>query len=382
MSRSVLLSVLALAGLAGLAAGACATLGGGAGGSTGLPTANMGPFRELTMAEEPNQPLSFVFAPPGLAVREPSVLAVDPSDPSSMGVYLCAVVEASSDAGSSTTITRTRADDGRSFYGTALDPALGTTLPPVLSATAPWEGSRVTGPSVLRVGSEYYLFYAAAGGIGLARSADGLNFIKNDTNPVLAPDPTVSWETTPPSAPSVAQLPDGSFDMMYSAGVSIGEATSLDGITFTRHDADPDTPELDPVLSPLGSSGAVADGSTGPFDTGQVADPCVLPVVDPTGRLVVRVLYTGYDGPPKDATRSSAIGFAARYGMIGRLSRQPAPVFSLALHEAAPSYFAWAGGELVYVHADDAVTASTAVAAGIAPATVTLGKPEKYATMP
>jgi hypothetical protein len=375
-------ATLCLLALAAPLGGACATIGSPAGGDVGLPTANVGPFRALTTQEEPDAP-SFVLDSISYQFREPSALAVDPADHSSMDVYLYAVATVSSGGMSSDVILRTRAADGRSFYGTSLDPDSSHVPPVVLSATLPWEGPAVSGPSALRVGSEIYLYYAAAGGIGLARSSDGLHFDKTGA-PVLASDSAAAWETTSPSAPSVAVLPDGTFDMMYSAGVSIGEATSLDGITFTRIDADPSTPGLDPVLSPLGGAPAAPDAASGPFDTGQVADPCVLPYVSPAGRLVVRVLYTGYDGPPSDASRSSAIGLAGRFGTQGRLVRQPLPVFSVMMHEAAPTYFRWSAGEMLYVQAERSeLTGSYAsIVAGVAPVSITLSTPTAFASSP
>src|SRR5258708_28263137 len=101
-----------------------------------------------------------------------------------------------------------------------------------------WEGSDVDGPSALRVGGEVWLYYGGAGGIGLARSIDGLLFTKTP-GPVLAPDPGNAWETSPPRAPSVAVLPDGSWTMFYAAGNAIGEAHSSDGLSWTRVDGDP-----------------------------------------------------------------------------------------------------------------------------------------------
>jgi hypothetical protein len=372
MRRSCVL-VLVM-GLPGLAAGACATLGSPPGGDQGLPSADMGPFRAITTAEESNNP-PFVLVSTVSQLTEPSALAVDPSDRSSLNVYLYAVSTPIVGSGvGPSVIVRSRAEDARSFYGSFGDPKH-SAPPVVLSASLPWEGPSVAGPSVIRVGAAYYLYYAAAGGIGLARSADGLKFEKMPM-PVLATDPAASWEITAPFAPSVAVLPDGTFDMMYSAGVSIGEATSLDGISFTRQDADPETPELDPVFTPLRGAGTVADGAVAPFDTGQVSDPCVLPRVSPAARLVTRVLYTGYDRPPGDGARSSAIGFAARYGTTGRLTRQPLPSFSISMQEAAPTYVEWAGGELLYVQAHPGPLAPTmylAIILGVAPPTIMLG---------
>ncbi len=382
----------------GAAVVACATIGSPAGGSSDLPSANVGPFRTITKTEDLGG-APVVLDSPTAMYREPSVLAVHASDPTSTDVYLYAV--SSMPAGTSThdVVVRTRADDGRSFYGTILDVSNGTTQPAVvLTADQPWEGQDLSGPSALQVGPEIYLYYAAEGGIGLARSSDGLTFMK-EASPVLAPDSSVAWEKTPPRAPSVTRLPDGSFDMMYGAGLSIGEATSQDGVHFTRVDADPTTPGVDPVLSPLGGrpatpasaeagSDAAAEGGTptGPFDTGQVADPCVLAVTDPTGLLVMRVLYTGYTGGPADPNRSSAILLAARYGTKGKLSRQTLPALSINKHEAAPAYFRWSGGEFLYFGMETGggllSMAYPAIGAAVAPAPITLPPPTGYASSP
>jgi hypothetical protein len=372
-------------------AAGCATIGSPTGGNTGLPSADVGPFRALAKTEVLGV-APFVLDGDGLPYREPSVLAVDPTDPSSSNVYLFVVASMTVGTSTHTVLVRTRADDARSFYGNALDDMNGTTTPArVLSASLGWEGEDLAGPSALYVGLKVFLYYAAAGGIGLAQSSDGLHFVKV-SSPVLTADPAATWETTTPSAPSVAILPDGTFDMMYSAGTSIGEATSTDGLHFTRVDADPTTPALDPVLSPLPgpevtASDAGGDGGTsGPFDTGQVSDPCIVPAITPAGRLDVRVLYTGYDGPPSAASRRSAIGLAARYGTSGPLVRQPNVVFSLDAHEAAPSYFAWSLGEMLYVHANSGgglgSTPYPAIAAGFAPAEVMLAAPTGYAPSP
>ena len=172
--------------------------------------------------------------------------------------------------------------------------------------------------------------------------------------------------------------------MLYAAGVSIGEATSADGITWSRVDGDPSTPALDPVLSPAppGSPDAV-DAGEAPFDTGQVSDPCLLPRVDPAGNTQVRVLYTGYAAAPGAAVRASAIGFAARYGDAGSLVRSGSPVYSVGEHEAAPALFEWSEGSLLYVHQDSVGTPTySAIAAGVFPVTLALPHPSGYATSP
>jgi len=380
----------ALLFLLGACALACGALGASTSNDAPLPSAGIGPFRPLTTAEE-LATAPFVLDGNTIPYGEPSALAVTPTDPTSLRVFLY-LVGPPPTGGTATAILRTRADDARSFFGTTTDE--GTKPVVVLSATLPWEGASLTGPSALRVEGSVYLYYAAAGGIGLARgTASGLTFDK-EAAPVLAVDPSVRWETTAPFAPSVAQLPDGSFDMMYAAGLSIGEAVSADGLHFTRVDADLSTPTFDPVLAPLGtpagfSADAGADAAASlPFDTTQVSDPCVLPATTPAGRLVVRVLYTGFDGAAGTKTQSSAIGLAARYGTTGPLVRQSVPAFSISKHEAAPTLFAWSAGTLLYVQANAGANVFSpgyaAIAAGVAPIDFTFAKPEAgvYATTP
>jgi len=364
--------------LLGGAAAACGALGSVLGSDAAPPSAGVGPFRAL-YSNEVRGKAPYVLDGNGIAYREPSALAADPSDPSSMSVFLYAVTPPPLTGGPTTVIVRARADDARSFSATGDGGTLSTV---VLTASLAWEGGSVAGPSALRVGSSVYLYYAAVGGIGLARSSDGASFTKEPA-PILAHDPTVRWETTAPFAPSVAQLPDGSFDMMYAAGVSIGEATSADGVHFTRVDADLSTPAMDPVLSPLGAPTAADGGPDGgadgaaepapPFDMAQVSDPCVLPTTTPAGRTVIRVLYTGFDGAVGSSTRSSAIGLAARFGASGPLVRQPEPAFSISKQEAAPTLFTWSGGALLYVHANEGLFSPyAAIAAGVAPTEIML----------
>ena len=335
---------------------ACGTLGAPAASDAAPPSAGVGPFRALEKGEDLASAPT-VLDGVGAPFTEPSALPVDPADAGSMGVYLYAVSSPENPGESPNVIVRTRADDGRSFYGTVTDDLKHPAV--VLSPSLAWEGANLAGPSALRVGSQIYLYYAAAGGIGLAHSSDGMTFVK-EAAPVLTPDTSVRWETTVPFAPSVAVLPDGSYDMMYAAGVSIGEAVSTDGVHFTRVDADPSTPTFDPVLSPLGGAaprdgGDLDAGEAGadlPFDMTQVSDPCVLPTTSPAGRFILRILYTGYDGAPTSKTRSSAIGLAARFGTSGVLVRQSQPAFSISKHEAAPTLFAWSGGQMLYVQAN------------------------------
>jgi hypothetical protein len=167
---------------------------------------------------------------------------------------------------------------------------------------------------------------------------------------------------------------------LYAAGSSIGEATSADGVTFTRVDGDPTTPALDPILSPRRGGPA---GDAPAFDSGQVADPCIAPRYTPAGRLQIRVLYTGYDGPPGAEGRSSAIGLAARYGLAGPLERAASEVYAVGKHEAAPGFFEWSTGAMLYVQEDStAKPLYAAIAAAVSPADGLLPKPTGAASSP
>jgi hypothetical protein len=363
----------------------CGTLAGSAGVPQGLPSSGVGPFRALQDGElAPAAVVPYVFSSSSALYREPSVIGTS-TDPSSTEVWMYAVAK----VGGVDVIVRTRADDARSFYGDLADNSDTSHpmhVPPVvLQADQPWEGGatgNLAGPSALMVGGQLWLYYAAAGGIGLAQSSDGLTGFTKQSGPVLAPDPSATWETTTPHAPTVAVFPDGSWHMMYGAGGSIGEATSTDGIHWTRADANPilaPSPAVDP--STLGP------GVEPPFDEGQVDDPMLAPQTTVDGRLQVRVLYTGYGEAADGGVPSSAIGFAARFDADpAALSRQPDPVYTVKLHEKAPAFFEWSGGSLVYVGEDDTSISTSmpfaAVAAGYAPATATLPAPAPYPSTP
>jgi hypothetical protein len=359
----------------------CGTLGTPGGVPAGLPSSGVGPFRPLQEGElTPEALVPYVFSDQTADYREPSVVGTS-SDPSSTEVWMYVVAH----VGGVDVLVRTRADDARSFYGDVADNSGGAppTPPVVLSASETWEGGatgNLGGPSALMVSGQLWLYYAATGGIGLAQSSDGLTFMKQSA-PVLTPDASATWETTTPHAPSVAVFPDGTWHMMYGAGVSIGEATSPDGITWTRVAGNPifvPSPTVDPSTLP--------PGDVPPFDEGQVDDPMLAPQTTVDGRLQVRVLYTGYGSLPGTKGRASAIGFAARFGDSGLLTSQPDPVYTVSLHENAPAFFEWNGGSLVYVSEDNTTISTTmpfpSIAAGYAPATNTLPAPLPFPMTP
>jgi hypothetical protein len=353
-----------------LAAPSCATTAAEGEGDRNLPTVGVGPFRKLGVDEVPGI-APFVFDDRTASFREPAVLRSD--DGNGAILYVVAKVM------DVDVIVRTRSDDARAFYGTTGD--TGKTAPVVLSASLPWEGKLLSGPSALRVNGEIFLYYAAAGGVGVARSTDGLTFRKEGAA-ILSRDPKSKWEATELRAPTVTILPDGRFRMFYASGVAIGEAESTDGVHFQRVDPDPSTSAIEPVLvpAPPAPAGSLLPNEKPPFDTARVGDPCASVRITPADRLQVLVLYTG-----ADETGATAIGFAARYGDSGPLVRQPAPVYSVSAKEAAPALLELEGGAYLYVQQDrriDATLTYPAIAAAFAPGTVHLPMPADYPETP
>jgi len=340
----------------------CATTGDQGEGDVNLPNAGVGPFRKLDF-DEVRGIAPFVLDEEPAAYREPAVVGDGPSTI----MYVVATRDGKD------RIVRSRATDGRSFFGTSLQ--FGKKPVVVLSPDAPWEGNALAGPFVLRLDSgELLLFYAAAGGIGLARSRDGVAFTK-EPRPVFARDPNVLWETTELRAPTAYVLPNGKLRMLYASGVSIGEAESADGRTWTRVDPEP-------VLGPAAPAppGYLLPNEKGPFDTAGVSDPCASARITPSGRFHLRVLYTSLD--PSGAT---TIGLAARYGDSGKLVRQTSPVYSANQKEAAPAFVEGSGGTFLYVQQERSntglggkKTTYPAIAAAFAPANVHLPEPSDF----
>ena len=371
-------------GLRGAAAGvllcSCATLGGESNGGVNLPSSGDGPFRPLVDGElAPSSVVPYVFGDSTASYRQPSVVGVT-DDPSGTEVWMYAVGHV---AGADV-IVRTHADDARSFYADATDNADSShprhTPAVVLSADQAWEGGAVADPEAVRSGGQVWLFYDGAGGIGLAQSSDGLTFTKVAA-PVLPADASASWENGAPHSPGVAIFPDGTWHMLYGAGGSIGEATSPDGLAWTRVAGNP---VLTP--SPVVDPSTLAPGATPPFDEYGVDDPILAPQMTIDGRLQIRVFYTGYGDPASASPRSSAIGLAGRFGDAGPLSHQTDPTYTAELHERAPAFFEWTGGSLLYVGEDDTSLGATSTFPGIAaaysPATGTLPPPLAYADSP
>jgi hypothetical protein len=342
-------------------AAACATTGAEGHGDQNLPTAGVGPFRKLE-PDEVRGLAPFVLEDSDAMYREPAVLR----DGGATLLYAVARVDGKE------VIVRTRARDERTFFGTS--DHFGRKPAVVLEPSMPWEVA-LSGPALVRFRGEILLYYAGAEGIGVARSTDGMSFRK-EPGPVLARDVPGSWETTAPRAPSVFASQDGArLHMLYAAGSSIGEAESDDGVTWRRVGS---SPVLSP--SPPAAPGSLLPNEKGPFDTVAVADPCAVTRITPAGRFHVRVLYTG-----TGEGGSTAIGFAARYGERGPLERQPVPVYSVGLHEAAPALLDLGDRSYLYVQQDrrsGLKEAFVAIAAAFSPGSVKLPPPGDFPDAP
>jgi hypothetical protein len=270
-------------------------------------------------------------------------------------------------------IFRTRATDGRTFYGTSGHFGAKPRVVLEPDAAPSWENGALSGPALLRAPTgELLLFYAAGGGIGVARSNDGFTFTKDAANPILKRE--AAWETSEPRAPSVIVLPSGRFAMFYTSGNSIGEAESEDGVHFRRVATEP---VLGPAPPP--APGSLLPNEKPPFDTASVDDPCASPRITPAGRLQVRVLYTG-----RNEAGASTIGFAARYGEDGPLERQPVAVYAVGQKEVAPAFVERPEGSFLYVEQErrDGTRIYRAIAGAFAPGNAKLPTPGDFPDSP
>lgn len=350
----------ALVALALLCA-ACATLADAASGGDHLPNAGAGPFRELKSEEVGN-----LRSAPNVQVddktfpRDGAILDADgdPATPEVIGYFAETPFSGMGDPDPLALpgrISRYSALDGRSFD------RVGAT---VLEPMEPWEGSTIGAPSVLRVGTEVFLYYTAEGGIGLARSSDGQIFTRVP-GPVLGPDPN-GWEKGEiPANPGVVRLDDGSLRMFYDVAGdgdsrSIGEARSVDGISWERIgnaailepqiDTNPDDPLYDglAVEAPLPVLGTSAEG-----------------------RRMLRLYYGA-----RDALGRRSIGLAARYEVTGgKLERAISPVFGGSLGPGQPWVDVRPGYALLFVTQLRGSSKSQqipAVAAAVSPADAVL----------
>jgi hypothetical protein len=122
--------------------------------------------------------------------------------------------------------------------------------PEVTPTAGAWDGFQVSSPSVIKAGSTYFMYYEGEDAathtpqIGLATSADGTNWTKYGTGPVLPVGAPGAWDGFEVRYP-VAHFDGTTYRLWYwgknsmsgAAGqwaAQIGLATSTDGIHWTK----------------------------------------------------------------------------------------------------------------------------------------------------
>ena len=118
------------------------------------------------------------------------------------------------------------------------------------SATS-WEGTSISSPTVIKVGSGYKMWYQGRGmtffkhfaDLGLADSVDGITWVKSAGNPVLRPGDTGKWDDD--YRGQVAVIYDAGLYKMWFTGArasgawQTGYATSTDGINWQVYAGNP-----------------------------------------------------------------------------------------------------------------------------------------------
>jgi predicted GH43/DUF377 family glycosyl hydrolase len=155
--------------------------------------------------------------------------------------------------------TKPGAQDGHSWigYATSSDGIAWKRMSdrPVLSFDQPWEKVAVMCPSVIwdESARRFRMWYSGGeqnepNAIGYATSPDGLTWRKHDANPVFSPDPASAWEKHKVAACQVERR--GDWHVMFYIGfrdeqhAQVGLARSRDGIAnWQRH---PDNPIVRP----------------------------------------------------------------------------------------------------------------------------------------
>ena len=113
---------------------------------------------------------------------------------------------------------------------------------PVLYAQTGWEQNIDPG-DVIKINNTYYLYYSGISSqgvkIGLAMSQDGINWTRYSGNPILSA--SQPWESGGIYIPSVVKTGDKYYMVYqnYNSPGAFGMATSLDGINWTKNQNNP-----------------------------------------------------------------------------------------------------------------------------------------------
>ncbi len=287
MPRPVLLPLV-------LALTACGTLAEPGSGDLDLPIGRGGPFGPVAPADMNNQLCAVVEV--GARLDDPAPLRVTDG----VALYFTYV------RGEVRAIARVLLPDGRLPQGV---PAV------VYAPSASWEGDRVESPSLARSpDGALWMAYASPGGLGVARSADGLAWSPPGA-PSLQQDPAAG-EETPLRAPSLTRDPAGGWVLLYESAAAIWMARAGDDLRFVRTDGDPSTPRRDPVLAPTGGG---PDAGTAGYRSGAVGDPALTVETTASGRTLWRLYFTARTVPlPVDGGSRAEVTIGVAGSFDGR----------------------------------------------------------------
>lgn len=179
--------------------------------------------------------------------------------------------------------------------------------PKVLAASEAWEEGEVYDPwAVASDGGPVRLYYAAAGGIGVAEAPSLDARFSKLPGPILTASDAGGHT---PRRPSVVRGVDGSWWMYFSAGTSLFAARSSDGVRFS-------------VVE--GLSFVHADGESDQEASDEVAmiHPAAVRVDTPAGRTLIRLYFESVraDGARKAYVAGSEDGL--------RFVRHPRPAMA------------------------------------------------------
>lgn len=160
-----------------------------------------------------------------------------------------------------------------------------------------WDNFEVEGPTIIKLANgTYNMWYEGEDTtyypdrMGLATSVDGINWTKNPV-PVIN-GAANTWEHYGVAEPAII-IDGATYKMWYSSGspppntvVSLGYATSPDGVNWTKHTANP----------------VMTAGPAGSFDEKAVLSPHVI-----KDSNIYKMWYTGWDNSPLNLNR---IGYA------------------------------------------------------------------------
>lgn len=166
---------------------------------------------------------------------------------------------------------------------------------PIVDHEVAWEGDEVAAKTVLLESGTFKMWYHGGGApgrqIGYATSSDGIAWTKDGGNPIFTVGAGGQWDDENVCEPCVIKV--GSMYFMYYWGFktattlgSLGLATSSDGITWTRHPANP----------------VVEVGASGQWDDSNVGMPSVI--------YANGLFHMWYSGSGSGSPNDDGVGYA------------------------------------------------------------------------